>query len=136
VTQRSAFGYTHYPPTQHNIDVVNAMTHTTINFSADGVAQAIARSNLGIDQVCVVPSDFNSRTIDLFGVDSLPIRICPATRGPVSCSGGKLRDGTMTTACGGTDGPLCARSGRTFVVGFPAHGSGKSKLDKQLRGIE
>lgn len=79
----------------------------TINLSADGIEDADRRLALGVGPVAaVVPSDTPRKFTTPGGARGV---VCPA----------ELRPGAVTCAsCG-----LCAKAGRSVVVGFRAHGN-------------
>jgi hypothetical protein len=92
-----------------------------INLSADNLAQADEYVDRAIGPVVVVlPKD--TATSQRTPKGRLVV-VCPASLGQASCS-----------TCGGSDGPLCARKDRTYIVGFPAHGSAAKKADVIAQG--
>ena len=98
---------------------------TTINYSADSLAEAYAifANNIAPVVTVVKPNFWKNgkhSTVDRDDMPTPPVRIvrCPAEYNPAvpSC-----------TDCGGKDGPLCARLNRDFIIGFTAHGASKKK---------
>lgn len=94
---------------------------TTINFSADSVADAVRSVELGHPTVYAAP---------VSAADKLPATIhgirfvrCPA----------ELADGFTCQQCG-NGSPLCARGERDFVVVFVAHGTGKKRVGSDAGG--
>lgn len=86
----------------------------TINLSADTLQQADERAQLEVGPVAVVlPSDAPHR--GLRTPAGRPVVVCPA----------QTRPGATCASC-----RLCARPGRTGVVGFLAHGSMKRTVNK------
>ena len=113
---RHGFGYTHYDCTiPHNAGIIKAANAEgfTINLSADSLADADAKADLGIGPVAVVlPSD---ATKPLRTPAGRLVAVCPAT----------VRDDVTCASCG-----ICAVAHRKAVIGFPAHGSGAKKAQK------
>jgi hypothetical protein len=112
---RAGFTYTHHSMSvKHNRDAVKqANAHGfTVNLSADSPRRADELAALEIAPVvAIVAADQMTNTRTPGG---RPIVICPAvTRDNVSCATCKL----------------CARRDRGVIVGFPAHGAQKSKID-------
>lgn len=114
------FTYTHYPPTPVNaaaIGMANAAGFV-INLSSNNVAQADAYAELGVGPVVtVLPSDTKSNTTTPAG---RPVVVCPAT----------TRVDTNCQNC-----RLCAVADRQTVIGFPAHGSSKRRVDIMIKEI-
>lgn len=115
---KRGFTYTHKPPTPANLAAIRAANEGgfTVNLSADSVAIADALAVHDLPMVVVLPSDA-TENFDTPGGKF--VVICPATqREDVSCS-----------TCG-----ICQRAGRSVVVGFPAHGQYKRRIDIALKG--
>jgi hypothetical protein len=114
---RVAWTYTHYPPTDHNLETIRAMNDAgcTVNVSTNNTAEACEAGRHGLPVVAVVSQDFRSQRIG-------PTRfvVCPAQCGPITCKG-----------CG-NGSPLCARRDRDYVIAFRAHGTGAGRM----RGIQ
>ena len=115
--------YTHKVREVAMVNRLNAMDGLCINLSADTLIQADVLVKQG-PTVAVLPSDpeaWPKRT-----ASGVPVVVCPAVRNP---------DAVTCSTCGGSQGPLCARKNRTFIVGFPAHGIGRKKADKVSKGL-
>ena len=116
---RRGFTYTHKPLTTANLAAVRMANQCgfTVNARANSAAEAAAlkQAHPDIPVACVLPSDHTATRID---VDGVAIVTCPAT----------LRDDITCASCG-----LCQRADRPYVIGFPAHGNGKRKVDAITR---
>ena len=90
----------------------------TINISCDDMAEVDRALERGYDATVVLPHDAGK------GVTLTPggrrVVTCPATYGPTQC-----------IDCG-KGSPLCARKGRDYAVGFPAHGAGKKRVTLRI----
>ena len=117
---RRGFTYTHYPVTDNpQDDNAAAIRHANehgfaINLSADNPAQADRLSDMGIAPVVTLLSD--TATDKAYKT--------PAGRTIVTCPAA-IREGVTCATCG-----ICADSGRSFIVGFPAHGTSKKKATR------
>ena len=101
---------------------------TVVNYSAKDLTSA-ALSSRYVPTVTVVAPDAwdngkttNAQLLGIFGADgvfkegsTVPVVRCPAEYREMSCA--QCGDGS----------PLCARSDRSFIIGFTAHGAGKAK---------
>lgn len=116
---RRGFTYTHYPPTVANQMAIHSANRLglTVNLSAETLAQADAYADLGIAPVVVVlPHDVTKPTRTPAGRQVI---VCPASTGNSDCLN-----------CG-----ICQQRDRAAIVGFPAHGSGASRVQAVfLRG--
>lgn len=109
---RRGFTYTHYPPTSANqAAILNAnRLGFTVNLSAESLAQADAYADLGIAPVVVVlPQGITKAARTPAGRQVI---VCPATTGNSDCLN-----------CG-----ICQQRERASIVGFPAHGSGATRV--------
>ena len=106
--------------------LVDAAQGFTLNVSCDTHAEAQRAVELGFDATLVLEHDAR-KTIKGEGA---PVVICPNALGP-NVHGSPTTWGTGKKACGGGE-PLCLRKNRGFIVGFPAHGSGKKKITERL----
>lgn len=94
----------------------------TINLSANGLEHADRLADLGIGPVTsVLPSDANKGMKTPAG---RKVVICPAV----------ISDEVTCASCGGDRGALCARNGRDYIVGFPAHGFRARKATEVVSG--
>ena len=111
------FTFTHKPlyrrRTRDAIRLANASGFTT-NVSADSICEADAAVDLGFPAVVLVPHDAPDKIKSPGGRD---IQICPAQR---------AEDATCHS-CG-----WCARSGRSWIVGFRAHGQMKRRISLRV----
>ena len=105
--RRVAWGYTHYVHSVRNLSVLaslNNYTGTCINASADGLPQAASLAKVGHPTTVVLDHIPHKRT---FAYAGTRIVACPVDSGKTeSCE-----------TCG-NGVPLCARKGRTYVIGF------------------
>ena len=122
-----SFTYSHFNPLfwAHKL----APNKTTINYSADTLAEAVAIcANKIAPVVTVVKKSFwkngKNATIERDDIPA-PVRVvrCPAEYldnvGCINCGNGK---------------PLCARLDRDYIVGFTGHGASKKKIENDKRG--
>lgn len=121
------WGYTHkpvYSKTCPNAKIIKYCNDNglTINLSADNFKEADKLLKFKIAPVVITLPVGNK---ELKTPKGNKIVICPAVS-----SGSKVTCGT----CGGKKGALCYRRDRNCIVGFPAHGSNKSKITKQFGG--
>jgi len=111
---RNGFTYTHHDmDIGYNADIVETcnLLGFTINLSADNLGQVDALMDLDIGPVVtVVPECVRENFVTEGGHQ---VVICPAV----------VRDNVTCAMC-----KMCAIADRDFVVGFPAHGSGKGKI--------
>lgn len=110
---RRGFTYTHYRDTRSLYAVSLANTGGfTVNLSANDLQDADTLADTGAGPVvCVLPSTVTKNTSTPAG---RRVVICPATQ----------RDDVSCATC-----QLCSRQ-RDTIVGFPAHGTGKAKVEK------
>ena len=111
---RRGFTYTHKPLTKTNKDLIKHANENgfTINLSADSLKDADKKAALNIGPVAV-PIAINKEDWPTHTPEGRKIVVCLADTKGLTC-----------TQCG-----LCAVAGRKSVVGFPAHGSGKKKIE-------
>ena len=109
---RRGFTYTHYRPDAENLVAIqhaNALGFT-INLSAETLEQADEYAALGVAPVVVVlPAD---ATKAMRTPQNHRVIVCPASLSHTDCS-----------TCG-----ICAQRDRQAIVGFPAHGSAKARV--------
>lgn len=109
-----AWLYTHFSPDLWRSYVVKGKT--VFNYSCDTLAQAVESLKTGINCVLVVaPNFWNGPSVRKRIAHGVAVVRCPA----------EYLDRVNCGNCGGS-APLCARSGRDFVIGFTAHGSSKT----------
>lgn len=113
---RSGFGYSHYNPRlKKNSEALRHANENgfTLNLSAETLAEADEFVALNLAPVVVVLPTEQRGNLKTPGGNT--VVVCPASLGPeVTCA-----------TCA-----ICANAGRKFVVGFPAHGSGKKRVVK------
>lgn len=114
---RHGFAYSHKrPAVAHNRAAIAAANRAgfTINLSADSLAEAdeLADHKCG-PVVVVLPRDTRQNTVTPAG---RKVVICPAITRGITCA----------------DCRFCAKSARSYIVGFPAHGSLASKITQRL----
>ena len=114
-TGKRGWTYTHKPLTEANVRAIREANDNgfCVNVSANDIAHAVSvkQEFPGLPVACVLPADTVAKVQT---VDGVRIVTCPAT----------LRDGVTCADC-----MLCQRADRDFVIGFPAHGSGKKKAE-------
>ena len=112
---RRGFTYTHHLMSiAGNKSCVKVMNESgfVVNLSADTLADADRLADLDVGPVVVLlPSDATENTVTPAG---RKVVVCPATKN------NKIRVNCATCQ-------LCARSDRKTIIGFPAHGTMKSK---------
>lgn len=109
------FTYTHKPTTPANLDAIARANANgfTVNLSANSPAHADELVGNGSPVVTVLPQDVDgAATRTLTTPAGRTIVVCPAT----------YRDDVTCASC-----KLCAVATRKVIVGFPAHGSAKSR---------
>jgi len=113
---RKGFTYTHKPMTAENMEAVRHANENgfTVNLSANNLRHADELKALNVGPVVVVlPSDQTKNTIT---PDGHKVVVCPAV----------IRDDVTCASCG-----LCQKQ-RNAIVGFPAHGIAKKKVDLKI----
>ena len=113
----AAWLYTHFQPDLWKDLVVKGKT--VFNYSCDSLRQACFNVRKGIDCVVVVPSNFWNNTKNKVKSQNINIIRCPA----------EYMNNINCRNCGGSQKPLCVIQGRSFIVGFTAHGSQKKKAE-------
>lgn len=112
---RKAFSFTHYNPREvENAALVKYANSEgfTINLSAETLEEADEFVELGVGPVVVLlPAD---QTENLTTPAGNHVIVCPASLGNTTCA-----------LCA-----ICAVPTRKSVVGFPAHGTSKKKVEK------
>lgn len=118
------YGYTQYlcsgiQHRRHNLDVIRRANRIgiTINISTAGIKAVDANAQVNLPLVTVLPSATNQAVVH--SAKGRRIMVCPAVQKHVTCF-----------TCGGRGGPLCARADRKVVIGFPAHGKNRRKIDE------
>lgn len=118
-----AFGYTHKPlEFKRNAEAIRHCNNegVCINLSANNLVNADELSETGVGPVSVtLPKD-----APLKGVKT------PGGRRVVTCPAVMTNEAITCSKCGGTKGPLCLRTDRDFIVGFPAHGSSVNRASE------
>ncbi len=124
---KRGFTYTHYPvednskTAETNRKIIQQASEIgfVINLSANDPAHADRLHALDIAPVTThLPSTTTTTTTTT--PEGRKIIVCPATR----------KDDVSCMTC-----KLCAKSYRQSIVGFPAHGAGKGKVDQWLQSI-
>ena len=109
-----SFVYTHFDPDlwypYYRGRLNRKRKTTTVNYSADTLEQAHKAFKRKLSVVVALPKALACRVLDCQGIRVVR---CPAEYLPVTC-----RD------CGGSEGPLCARKRRNYIIGFYGHGPG------------
>jgi hypothetical protein len=115
---RKGFTYTHKPMTPENAEAVKHANDNgfTVNLSANNLRHADELKALNVGPVVVVlPSDQVGNTVTPEGNK---VVVCPAT----------YREGVNCANC-----QLCQKVNRSVIVGFPAHGNAKKKVDEKVK---
>lgn len=116
---KRGFTFTHKPLTAENISTIKAANENgfTINLSANNLDQADQYVSLGAGPVVVVlPSDSPDDAFRTRGGNQ--VVVCPA----VTARGEAI--GMNCAKCG-----LCSIPTRKSIIGFPAHGNRRRKVD-------
>lgn len=111
---KKGFTYTHHIPNQHNAKLIKDANSNgfTINLSAENLEQADDYFSLNIAPVVtLLPIESAKVTLTKNGVRVVK---CPASYRDVTCAECKI----------------CQSSERNYIIGFPAHGTRKSKVNK------
>lgn len=109
---KRGFTYTHKHLKKRNLWIIREANDQgfTVNLSANSPAHADELAETGAGPVvCVLDSATTQNSTTPAG---RKIVVCPAT----------VRDDVTCATCG-----LCARSTRSVIIGFPAHGTAKKK---------
>lgn len=117
---RRGFTYTHYEMTAENkAAVLEANTKGfIINLSANTLAHADTLAQLDCAPVVtILPSDTAEKIVKT--PNGRIVAICPATYRDTNCA-----------RC-----QLCARKDRRVIVGFPAHGVGKKRVNATIQNL-
>lgn len=112
---KRGFTYTHKKPVG-NLKVLHAaiIAGFCINASANTTEQAdYYHNSLDLPTVCLLPTNATEKSYQTEGGNT--IVTCPAA----------IRDNVTCASCA-----MCADANRSFIIGFPAHGSRKKKADK------
>lgn len=117
---KRGFSYTHYPPVGQNADLIQFANDNgfTVNLSANSLDHADELLDLGVGPVVTVLDSHIEGRQDIFTPNGVRVVVCPAT----------YSDNISCATC-----KLCAVRDRNVVVGFPAHGSGKKKIDNVVQ---
>lgn len=126
---KQGFTYTHYPLLGFSLIAAHNRAHVriannqgfTINSSANSVAEADDLYNLGFPTVCIIAIDAPN-TMKTPGRNT--IVKCPAV----------YREDITCASCA-----LCQKANRKVIIGFPAHGVSKKKVQKitgNFKGID
>ncbi len=143
---KRGFAYTHKNPYVNGKAIREAnQSGFTINLSANNLAQADDYLKLGIAPVVVlIPHDFSDNKVAIKkpSNNQRNIKMVPVWKTATTPGGNRVvqcpaeyQDSVQCANCGGTQGPLCARRDRKFVVGFTAHGMSKAATSRVARGL-
>jgi hypothetical protein len=119
-TGKRGFTYTHKYSKRGNLRHIKAANDGgfTVNLSANSPQHADELADTGAGPVvCVLDQATTKNTTTPAG---RKIVVCPAT----------VRDDVTCSTCG-----LCARSTRSVIIGFPAHGMAKKKASAISNGF-
>ena len=112
---KRGFTYTHKPLTASNLLAIRGANAQgfTVNVSTNGLAHAAqVKTDFPDLPVCVVVESDEKRPH--FKVGEHTVVTCPAA----------IREGIDCASCG-----LCQRAERPYIIGFPAHGVSKKKVN-------
>ena len=113
---RRGFTYTHYNPAQGmNAAVIRQMNLQgfTVNLSGNNPTHADTLADMDCGPVVTV-----------MPTDAPKVSRTPAGRKIVTCPA-VTSDKVTCSSCG-----LCAKRNRAYIIGFPAHGTGKAKASR------
>lgn len=119
---KRGFTYTHYDPRLgRNVAAIAFANFSgfTINLSGNSPAHADHLAAYGIGPVTTVLPIDAAKNETLQTPQGRKIVVCPAT----------YREDVTCKTCG-----LCAIAKRDFIIGFPAHGTGKNKAENIAMG--
>ena len=117
--KKTGFTYTHHDmQNPDNLALVLGANKKgfTINASCDTLEQVDSMLGLGLPVASILPETSGKVTFTPVGNR---VVTCPAT----------YRDAVTCASCG-NGRPLCARSDRSYAIGFPVHGAGKKQAGK------
>jgi hypothetical protein len=121
---KKGFTYTHHVVEGNSSIAIHNREHIrravemgfSINLSANSPSHADILFDLGVAPVTtLIPSSTSYKTSET-----------PSGRKIITCPAA-LRDGVTCSKC-----PLCRNMDRDFIIGFPAHGSRRTTVDKRL----
>ena len=120
LNRKTGFTYTHHDiiDNANNLSIIKSANKRgfTINVSCDNLNQVDQVMALGVPAATILPEVSDKLTCT---PDGNKVVTCPAT----------YNDKIQCSNCGNGK-PLCARSDRTYAIGFPVHGAGKKKAEK------
>lgn len=116
--QLIAWTYTHKPLNKTNLNAIQKANSNgfVVNASADNLKEADSFKEKGIPVVVVLPKDSPDT---VFTPNGNKVVVCPNQRNEKSNCSNCL---------------LCAKSNRSVIVGFRAHGNGKNKATAISKG--
>jgi hypothetical protein len=117
-THKSVIGSNEEKTIKNNRELIRRANKNgfTINVSANNLRDADDKADLNIGPVVsVLPSEVKNKT--LFTPKGRKVIVCPAT----------YKDGMDCSKC-----RLCSIATRSVIIGFPAHGAMKGRVDKVL----
>ncbi len=123
-TGKRGFTYTHYNPALGRNGQAIAEANKggfTINLSGNDLRHADHLAGFGIGPVTVILPIDAAKNETLKTPQGRKVVPCPAT----------YRDDVTCKSCG-----LCAIAARDFIIGFPAHGTGKRKAEAIAKGAK
>lgn len=113
---RKIIKYTHYPPNKWNLEILREMKSMKcpVSLSTNKILDVDRYMDFGLPVVTILPSDIGVKRI--LTPKGNTVVVCPASYSQIQCINCRI----------------CANPRRGFVVGFPAHGIRKRKLDKMI----
>ena len=113
-SRKQGFTYTHHRITNKIANAIKAARAFTVNVSCETLASVDTAMEAGLPAVVVLPSATTGKTVKT--PQGRTVVVCPA----------QLRDESCVS-CG-----LCAQKGRSFAIGFLAHGTSVRRVDRSL----
>ena len=108
---KCGFTYTHKPPTKRNLKLIRKANDAgfTINLSGNNINHAIELTKHNLPVATVIPIDSPKYQV----INGHKIVTCPAAYRDTDCATCKL----------------CQVRDRSYIIGFPAHGTSKKKAN-------
>ena len=98
-------------------------SNVAINASVESLAEVDEALELGLDAVCVLPSETKGRRTTT--PKGKLVVTCPAYYSKTQCS-------PLASKPCGSGKPLCSRKNRGYAIGFPAHGAKKKHVSLNI----
>jgi hypothetical protein len=121
------FGYTHKPlDIGNNSELIKFCNDNgvTINLSANNLFHTDYLADQNIGPISVTLNAGSPKSV--FTPAGRKVLVCPAV----------LTDKITCATCGGSEGALCWRNNRNYIIGFPAHGFKIKKVSEIANGTK